>query len=77
MSKSILYFFNVEKSAFKIRNALNCKEVSFTFDFEFGEYNKWTETAKLFNEKMFDNDYLILIDEDAIVYRFINDENDD
>ena len=67
---------NIINAMIKTSKILNCKEVSFTFDFEFGEYNKWTETAKLFNEKICDNDYRILIDEDAIVYRFMN-ENDD
>jgi len=67
---------NIINALIKTTKILNCEEVSFKFDFEFGEYNKWIETAKLFNDKISSNDYRILIDEDAIVCKSIN-ENDD
>ena len=66
---------NIILALSKTNNILNCKETSFTYDFSIGEYNKWKETAKLFNENIeFSNDYRILIDEEAIVCKLIKDD---
>ena len=47
---------------------LKCKEVSFKFNFDYGDYNKWVDTAKIFNKnEECCNNYRILIDEDSIV----------
>jgi hypothetical protein len=67
---------NIINAMIKTTKILNCEEVSFKFDFEFGEYNKWIETANLFNDKICSNDYRILIDEDAIVCKYININDD-
>ena len=69
---------NIILALIKANNILSCKETSFSFDFEYGEYNKWIETAKLFNENIenenieYCNNYRILIDEGAIVCKLLD-----
>ena len=65
---------NIIFALIKTNDILKCKETSFVFDFQYGEYNKWIETAKLFNENIeYCNNYRILIDEDSIVCKVIHE----
>jgi hypothetical protein len=67
---------NIIFALIKTIDILNCKETSFAFDLTIGNHNEWLETAKLFNENInYCNNYRILIDEDAIVCRFIEDDD--
>ncbi len=50
------------------------KEVSFKFDFKLGPYENWINIADDFNTNYVGTDYIILIDEDAIVCRLLNDD---
>jgi len=50
------------------------KEVSFKFDFKLGPYESWINIAEDFNTNYVGTDYRILIDEDAIVCRLLNDD---
>jgi hypothetical protein len=50
------------------------KEVSFKFDFSLGPYKSWIDIADYFNSNYVGTDYRILIDEDAIVCRLLNNE---
>jgi hypothetical protein len=50
------------------------KEVSFKFDFKLGPYESWINIADYFNSNYVGKDYRILIDEDAIVCRLLNDD---
>ncbi len=62
---------NIINALIKANNILNCIETSFNFDFTFGEYSKWVEIAKIFNENdEINNDYIILIDETSIVCKY-------
>jgi hypothetical protein len=62
---------NIINALIKANKILNCIETSFNFDFTFGEYSKWVEIAKIFNENdEINNDYIILIDETSIVCKY-------
>ena len=67
---------NIINGLIEIHKILNCSESSFNFDFTFGEYSKWIETAKLFNENdkinKINKNYIILIEEEAIVCKLLN-----
>ena len=52
---------------------LNCEEVSFKFDLNLGSYNSWVEISTYFNSNHVGTDYRILIDEDAIVCKLLNE----
>ena len=69
---------NIIIALIKTIDILNCKETSFTYDFAFGDYNKWVETAKLFNKNIeYCNNYIILNDEEEIVCKLIKDKNEE
>ena len=68
---------NIIIALIKTINILSCKETSFTYDFTYGDYNKWVETAKLFNKNVeYYNNYCILIDEELIVCKLIKYDED-
>jgi hypothetical protein len=64
---------NLINALVKSNIILKCKEVSFKYNFDYGDYNKWIDTAKMFNKNNECNNHRILIDEDSIVC--INLEN--
>lgn len=53
---------------------LRCKEVSFKFDFKLGPYESWIDIAEYFNSNYVGKDYRIIIDEDAIVCKLLNEK---
>jgi len=67
---------NIINAMIKSNIILKCKEVSFKFNFDYGDYNKWVDTATIFNnnEECFNN-YRILIDEDSIVLYMYDGKN--
>ena len=58
---------NTINAMIKTTEILNCKEVSFKIDFDFGEYGVWVSKTKIFNKTVSNKNYSILIDEDVIV----------
>lgn len=59
---------NIIHAMIHTTQTLECKEVSFKFNFDYGDYNMWMETAAQFNENVaYCSNYRILIDEESIV----------
>jgi hypothetical protein len=65
---------NIVFALIKLITIKKIKEVSFKFDFKLGPYESWINIAKYFNSNYVGKDYRILIDEDAIVCRLLNDD---
>ena len=65
---------NIVFALIKLITIKKTKEVSFTFDFKLGPYESWINIAEYFNSNYVGKDYRILIDEDAIVCRLLNDD---
>ena len=70
---------NIGNLLLRSAQLLNCGEVSFIFDFNLGSFEKWVETAKKLNENNeFYKNYIMLIDEDALVCKYKKcDEDED
>ena len=65
---------NIVFALIKAVKILKCKEVSFKFDFNLGPYESWIDIAEYFNSNYVGTDYRILIDEDAIVCKLLNEK---
>jgi len=71
---------NIINALIKTNAILYCKEVGFKIDNDFGDYDKWVEKVKIFNDKYCGDDYCgddycgddyyIVIDEDEIISIF-------
>jgi len=70
---------NIGNLLLRSAQLLNCGEVSFIFDLNLGSFEKWVETAKKINENNeFYKNYIMLIDEDALVCKYKKcDEDED
>ena len=63
---------NIINALIKSNIILKYKEVGFKYNFDYGDYNKWVESATIFNKNNeYCNTYRILIDEESIVCRMI------
>lgn len=59
---------NIIHAMIHTTQSLECKEVTFKFNFDYGVYSMWMETAAQFNENVaYCTNYRILIDEESIV----------
>ena len=58
---------NIIHAMIHANQSLECKEVTFKFNFDYGAYSMWMKTAAQFNEVAYCTNYRILIDEESIV----------
>ena len=65
---------NILFTLIKLITIKKTKEVSFKFDFKLSPYKNWLDIAEYFNSNYVGTDYRILIDEDSIVCRLLNDD---
>ena len=82
--EELLLLTEQEDTKYKLKNIglalikaviiLKCKEVSFKFDFKLGPYESWIDIAEYLNSNYVGKDYRILIDEDAIVCKLLNEK---
>jgi len=80
----LMYLTNYTKTDDKVRdilyglikyvNIIKKKEVRFTFDYTIKPKHEWLDIAEEFKSNIEDGDYLILIDEDAIGCKVINED---
>ena len=82
--EELLVLTKQEETKYKINNIIfalmkviiikKYNEVSFKFDFKLGPYKNWIDIAEYFNSNYVGTDYRILIDEDAIVCKLLNED---